>query len=1737
MSGNIGGLECETSLREISVTGQSTGAAKSPTGEPADQPTVARLRPSVTSIATLTPDRLAGGFGVRIARKRSPIELSFLSPAVAPFDGEPADEPELSIVSPSPFARRDDRDDAFTYLTQSGRSNRVPQSGESVTSISESATQSPTARVFRSDRRSRSRQPQSSERTRQRGAVETTVDTRSDADTASTSRAVPRRTAARSGVVDADRPRQRNVEARPRRRDRRSRTVATRMRWADALTARTVPDTSTSDSRRLAASSDTGISERRFSSTIESFEREVPSRLVSERPVERAIPDAESAVQPDPASSGSSSSPPLVTRTIRPTDDPSVPDVPTSRDGVEPRVDAPSDTRISAATSTDTGTNASQPLQSSWIRSETRSRTHTVSNSRDSNASPVASSRRAESEPTHAGASPIRAASRPTAVRSDTAIDPSVDSNENRRRTEPEPPDRLERTEFRRATTRSRNGVVGREPKRNAALHDGPRDGQPTSRRSNTAASAIDSDTNSRARMGQSRHNDRTSDIATLAAASVNTPPRVSSQFDERIGSDSARGQPRSTGSRAVRSASVGTTRRQSGSDRNRAVEVRIGDSRARRSKRAHRYRSTPVTTVTDRIPRQSRVMSATTPSAIARHRAPLQRSPPLDRPTDSHGSQAEGRPEPGSRPTATGHRSTAYRDSIAGQPSPRSQRRIETGSTPVSRPPSPPRYRAEDPVTGELAVSRSRTEDTARGTAEATRSDRGRLSAEAGTGPSHPSTEARVNSGASYRRESTAAGIGNLSNGPDAGSEPVHPSRHDGSRSSQVATRIDSLRSIAATRVTAPGTDSTAVGRLPRRGSTAPRAIQSTVPRGPRLAVRGAEGSPRLRRGNEAAVHSTATVKSVRSSRSDYATVVALDTEPRPSFGDGQTRTRSLERRRANTASGATTDTPETLTPGRSPSGPPVSGTRRESASAVEPGVASESRRSEPTTAHRGRPSSNAPESTPRMPVLRPVSDRRSSSPPANPVVVSSPTPLRSMHRSRGVNPTVTVGVTESNWVAGAQPSDDSSRREPGQDVWNEDGRSRSWQPEAATEASDSPRRRRERVGETVHVPFRSADPTARSTVDSAAGSTPMAARSSPPSGSSPGAPRTSPQRGDQPPDIDDRVRERMDGATIRASSLTTLVSPSRASVNPRGTARSGSAASAPRADSESEFGARSMTLRYRSPTATDSTVSRLKQPRGDNSPTIAFDRGRASRASPGEANPRHGSSISSTLSTRSDMTIGGQNDSESASRDGARDRRDSETATRSPAFDSSAATAPPSLHRLSTGREIDSTPISSPLRSGSARESVDSDATPMTDSNATMTAGASGVAAPPAPRRARRTSLSVLRTTASRLSDHSRDQLDRQSVRTASSASAGSVTPSAQRPSQPPTVAVRGSPPERTDASQTSRDRVGAVDSRRERVGDPIDDGVGSDHADGTESATATSIRPSITDSTVGGSRWLESRLRTRRRLLPGRSATDGPPDGTGRGRNETSAPSLSLRTRNDVAEPTADASDPSASPARSRISNEGRRDKPTTNTIESTTGDTGANGVQTRGASDRPSLTYRRSSTTDAPTVDRGGSNRPTADSRGSTSASSGTSRGQTSNRAMSTPESGRERRGSSDRTDAGGDQMRSGFGSERRHEPDSDPALGTSPVGHDDVGSGPSGRQQSPADRPERPPGRRPKSARGHAPDSDRHSRNRFDSVDLSAGTDPRFDADVDRAVQELYRKLERKIRIERERRGL
>ncbi len=1819
MIGNIDDIECETALREISVTSWSTGAnASSTADEPADQSTVAGLRPSVTSIATLTPGRLAGGFGVRIAWKRSPIDLSFLSPAVAPFDDEPVDDPELSIVSPSPFARLDDRDDAFTYLTVPSRSDRAAQSVESVGVESGSATQATAERMFRSDRRSHPRQSQSprldqpaSRRrdalsrwggTRRRGNDEPTGVARSDADTPSVSRVASGRTPDRSGSVDEDRTHQRNVRDRSRQQDRRSRTVATRVTWADAITGRSAPDSSAFDSRRPATSSDTAPSSR-----SESLERETPSRLVSKRSVEQAKPGVTAAAQPDLARGKSGSSPALVTRTA-PSADPAVPpsdspdtgqrpvrrpdsvgrrpsssidsrpvpaaddssirDLRPDRDSAESGISHPADTRTSTAASAETG--ASKSLQQSWTRTDTRSRTQTATSGRDSDSSSTPSRHRTETGTANTGSSPIRAASRPNAVRSDTTIGPTVEPNGSCRLTETNSSDRLKWS------------------------------------------------------------GDTTAPSAVLAEVRARISSRA--RFDERVGYDSASSRSQSTEPGAAESASASMDRRPSGSDRNRAVTVQ--------SHRSRRHWSTPITTGTDRIPRRLRVASTAssgihdgkvtmepprpefasresrastrndrtsrepaargiapptaTPPAAAPTRAVPQRLPPLELSTDARGTQAaSGQP----RSSATDHRSTAYQGSIAGQPSPRSQQGLETDPTPTSDTSSSPsssagsirpfgdspaalsigvtssgRVRAaasaihefsssqsagdrrttldtgndialtethtlqsrtgrQSPVsssrsldrgdgmtgTGRVSSNDRRSEPLATGmqsgqrrselvvdqrTAESVQLTRVRPSNDNSASPL--ATAARTNSGGSDRRESISAGTDTLPLGSASRSAASRSSRRDDLRSPQALTRIDSLRSIAATRPTEREADRIETARLSEQGSTEPRRT--------RPATHGSGRSHRSRQGSEAVAHPEISVGSVRSSQRDHVTADSPNVVARTRFSDGQTRARSLERGHAVAASGAMT-------------------------------AASGPRRSKLPTAQRDRTDSNTGSSN-RMPVLRMVSDHRSSpnrTDRTTPSESSRPGPSHSTLRSGRPNPNATVGVVASRPATRPSSVSSSHMHEPARGDRNGDGRSHSRPTEATARTSDSSRTQREQARETWNPPFRGSGPSAEPTAGSATNSISTPSTGAPPSEPSVSTLRTQAERGDQST-VDSHVRETTDGKT-QAPSTITAVSPSRVTADPRRTARSEPIMAGSGAEFGSMFDGRSVDLRYRSPAVTDSTASRLLPPRDDNSPVTAFDHSGTSHASLAETNLRSRPSIADGHRTHTDRSISGQNSAESASRDRSRGQLSTGTATGSTEFDSQAATDPISIHRLSRGRRSDTAPSLAPSRPRSSRRAVEpdanpitesdanpiteSDANPITKSDATVAAEATGVAMSQGSRTDRRTPLSVLRTTASRSSSQS--HTDRQSVHTgfdAASASDGVVSPSDQRPARPPTVVVRSrSPTERADASPAhrGRDHGGAADSRRGRVAASID-GSGDDTG-GIESISTSSIRPSVTDAAVSGNRQFESSFQTGRRLSTGRSATDRSPDGTENSRGRIDSPSLTLPDQGNQ-------TDASASPGRSRVANVDQRNKPTTNTIESTDDGTGVNGMQTSAVSERPSLTYRRSSATDVPTVDRGGPNQSNAESRDSTTASRGASRESTSNRAISTHDSGRERRRPSDQGETDGNRALSGFGSESSSEP----PLRGSPVGHDDVGSGPNDRQRSSIDRPEQPSERRSEPSRGR-PGLGHHSRNRFDSVDLSSGTDPRFDADVDRAVQELYRKLERKIRVERDRRGL
>ena len=134
-------LECESVLRAISVTHQQPTTDDSPIGtDSSGQSTAARLRPSVSSIATVTPDRLIGGLGVRIARKRSPVTLSFLSPFVARPDDGLVDEPAVPFQSRPSLVQTGDRGDSRPSATPTDRPARTEQSDGLVPSVGIDAT-------------------------------------------------------------------------------------------------------------------------------------------------------------------------------------------------------------------------------------------------------------------------------------------------------------------------------------------------------------------------------------------------------------------------------------------------------------------------------------------------------------------------------------------------------------------------------------------------------------------------------------------------------------------------------------------------------------------------------------------------------------------------------------------------------------------------------------------------------------------------------------------------------------------------------------------------------------------------------------------------------------------------------------------------------------------------------------------------------------------------------------------------------------------------------------------------------------------------------------------------------------------------------------------------------------------------------------------------------------------------------------------------------------------------------------------------------------------------------------------------------------------------------------------------------------------------------------------------------------------------------------------------------------
>ncbi|AFO55273.1 hypothetical protein NJ7G_0017 [Natrinema sp. J7-2] len=2057
----IDDLECETALREISVTGRSTGAGTSTAGELDDRPGVARLRSSVASIATLTPDRLVGGFGVRIARKRSPIELSFLAPTVAPPDGESVDDPELSIVSPSPFARPDHHENAFTYLTQSGRSGRGSQSADAVGPVSDSATQSPTERVFRSDRRSQlhgSRTAdraqatshehdgperrdgiRSSKRPHRRGDVESGVAARSNVHTSGSTSANSGPLPDRSGPIDDDRPQQ-STGRTARRQPTRPRTFATRVTWTDAIARRTLSDSDSSERRRSVTGFDPNISRRRSSSHGESLDREMPSLHVSHWPTETTA-DVTTAGYQEPVHGESASPPALVDRAV-PSTAPTAPPSP-SRDTAQrpvrhPRLDnrrpmsaadsSPVPTaeeqsirRVSsgrdgpdegnspnspaeapASTAVDAAKSASQPLQQPSLRTERRDReTQTVTSARDRGRSTTPSRRQSAVGTAHDGWTPIRAASMPTPARSRSPIDPTTGTGVGRGPTVTDSSGRLER------------------------------------RTDETTTSPVSADGRKRAPW--------------------------QTRIDEVVGFDShrSRSQPVEPGTADPTTVSASADRQPSGSDAGRAVAVQ--------SRRPRRHRPTVITSGTDRIPRQSRVTTTdprgphdgtaavessrsafvsresrtstrtdrtghetvargippltATPTMVAPSRTGRHQYPPLELATDARGAHtADGRPSPErqrrfepdtasvsetpSPPLSTDPTRVVddYRPSPSPSPGVTTTGRVRATNSPVrafssasgrpagdrradrmsrsggpttdtrsfgsettglSRSASSLRTADRDDVrTGsswvsaterrsasrppamqsarqgsELVVDRHSTVAVNSGTvpdemgspepnrraraSSSLRSDvgdsslrfsaathtavgRARSRSDIGDSPDRhaaalrpewdrtsdttpaPSsvTAARAGSDGSAREGTVPSWTDTRSSNPAGHSAVAGPSRRDELGPIRAPTRIDSLRSVAATRPTRGETELDVAP--PVREPAESRGAASLNSRGPRLAVMGRERPHRSQRGTEVAARSDPIAGPVRSSRREPVAADSPDaisqrhgsvteTVTWTRFDDGETDTRSLERPRSSTASGVTTATPVTVSNDHSPSTPlhSISRTHQPSAAAIEPAspdptalgaaVASSSHRFGSGTTRRDRTGAISPDSSGRMPVLRLRSERGTSlrrddrtARPARSRPDSSRT-RRERERPTGDTSVSDSGTTTRSTVdaaadvasvasADASPSvgSASARRtrtraashsvdivagspdlearvrklptrtthtrstdaiiSPSRVTSGHRRRTRSEPLTADTDSrfgaefgrrsttlqyrsptvtdptgsrSQSPRDGRAAVsgfdrGSSVsgsslvstpqHRPsvtdvqrlsssrspsersdgavsrprsrdWRGRETATRSMAGPAADAASAApADASPSVGSASGrGTRTRVAAGSadieaRSTDIGARVRK-PPTRTTHTRSTNAAVSPSRVSASPRRRTRSEPLTADTDSQFGAEFGKRSTTLQYRSPAVTEPTGSRSQSPRDGRAAVSGFDRGSAAGSSPPEPMLHHRSSVTDAQRTAPDRSSSERNDGV-GSRPHSGDWRGTEAATGSTPIDPQTAADSTTLQRSSKSRGVDTTAAAARSRPRSARGTVAPDTSPRPESTATATAEATGVAATRTPRSDRRTPRSVLRTTAAGSSGQS--HTTRRSGRTgtaAASVSDESSFRSDSRPARPPTIAVRpGSTAERADASPRPA-RVEAIDSRQARVGTAA---TGNGDADAL--APTASDRPSTTAGIAGERRRFESRLRMRRRPSTGASVTDGVPSS----RTAVATSSLSLRTRDDVSDPTTDAAATSAASGQSRIPN-APKNKPTTNTIESTGERTGVNGMQTSAASDRPSLTYRRSSATDAPSVGQGGPNGSNATPRDSTTPS-GAVRESTASRATPGHTSGRERRGSSDRRETGGARTRSGFGSERSQEP----AQPGSTVGHDvgtglndSTGSGLNDRHRSSIDRPQHPSERRSEPQRGRRSDQDRHSRNRFDSVDLSSGTDPRFDADVDRAVQELYRKLERKIRVERERRGL
>ncbi len=419
--------------------------------------------------------------------------------------------------------------------------------------------------------------------------------------------------------------------------------------------------------------------------------------------------------------------------------------------------------------------------------------------------------------------------------------------------------------------------------------------------------------------------------------------------------------------------------------------------------------------------------------------------------------------------------------------------------------------------------------------------------------------TAVRAGSDGSARAGTVPSWTDTRSSDPTRYSAAAGPSRHDDSGSLRAPTRIDSLRSVAATGPTRGVTDPD-VAPSPEREPTEPRGAASLNSRGPRLAVMGRERSHRSQQGTEAAARSEPIAGPVRSSRRDPVTAGSPGTisqrrgsgmgtvtqrggsegETLAQMGgsrtgtvsltrvdDGERGTRSFDRDRSSAAPGATTATPVTVSNSDTPSAPShsISRSQQPSAADTEPAaaspdpnptalgtaVASSSHRFDSGTP-RDRADATLPDSSGRMPVLRLRSDR-------------GPSPGRGDRTVRTVH-----------------SSPDSSRTRRVRERTTGD----SSFPDSGP------------VGTTIH-----------SAADAASASTDTL-----PAGGSVSAQGPTARSVARSTDISARVRETPSRTTTHTHSTNTVVSPSGVSANPRGSTRSDPLTSAVGSQFGAEFG-----------------------------------------------------------------------------------------------------------------------------------------------------------------------------------------------------------------------------------------------------------------------------------------------------------------------------------------------------------------------------------------------------------------------------------------------------------------------------------------------------------------------------------------------------------------------------------